>query len=158
MRRGTIVLAVSAVACFACGKSSEPAPPTAPSAATASTPTATEPAKAAAPANVATGSTLTDFQKKRLLGHYSTVNGMSGFILDRTVSPWRAKLDGTTKFTTMYVSNTPKREETEYKSDDKATPIWLRVDNESGSVLLFQGPKEHEGVRVLRDADADQLK
>lgn len=58
----------------------------------------------------------------------------------------------------MYVSNTPKREETEYKSDDRSVPIWLRVDNESGSVLLFQGPKEHEGVRVVRDAEAEQLK
>jgi len=156
MRTIAILLVLSAVAC---GKSSEPAPATTPSASSgpevATTTTSTEPAKSK---EVATGSSLTEFQKKRLIGHYSTVNGMSGFILDRTVSPWRAKLDGTNKVTTMYVSNTPKHEETEYKSDDKSVGIWLRVDNESGSVLLFQGPKEHEGVRVLRDADADQLK
>ena len=85
------------------------------------------------------------------------MSGTSGFILDRTAKPWRTKLDGTNKVTTMYVSNTPKQGETEYKSEDKAVGIWLRVDDESGSVLLFQGPKEHEGVRVLRDADADPL-
>ena len=32
-----------------------------------------------------------------------------------------------------------------------------RVEKESGEVLLFQGPKQHEGVRVVHDADAQPL-
>jgi hypothetical protein len=105
---------------------------------------------------VATGNTLTDFQKRQLLGHYSTEDGASGFILDRTVTPWRAKLDGTNKTVTLKLSNTPRRGESEYKSDDGT--IWIRVDDESGRVLLFQGPKQHQGVNITRDADAEQLK
>jgi hypothetical protein len=105
---------------------------------------------------VANGTTLTEFQKKRLLGHYSTQDGGSGFILDRTVTPWRGKLDGTSKVVTLQETNTPRRGMKEYQSDDKS--IWVRVDTESGRVELFQGPKQHEGVRVVRDADADQLK
>jgi hypothetical protein len=104
---------------------------------------------------VATGNTLTDFQKKRLLGHYSTSDGATGFILDRTVTPWRAKLDGVNKHVTLAESNKPRRGETEYTSEDKS--VWIRIDEE-GNVLLFQGPKQREGVRVTRDADAQQLK
>jgi hypothetical protein len=105
---------------------------------------------------VATGNTLTEFQKRQLLGHYSTEDGASGFILDRTVTPWRAKLDGTGKTVTLKLSNTPRRGESEYKSDDGN--IWIRVEDEGGRVLLFQGPKQHQGVPITRDADAEQLK
>jgi hypothetical protein len=107
-------------------------------------------------AEVATGSTLTEFQKRRLLGHYSTQDGATGFILDRTVTPWRGKLDGTNKVVTLNESNEPRRGVKEYTSEDHS--IWVRVDTESGEVELFQGPKQHEGVRVHRDADAQQLK
>lgn len=141
------------LATVACGKSSAPPPPSTPG---SSPSTSAEAPTAAKESEVANGTTLTDFQKKRLLGHYSTENGASGFTLDRTQKPWRARLDGTGKITTMEVSNTPKRGETEYKSSDGA--IWIRVDDESGEVLLFQGPKQHEGVRIVRDANADQLK
>ncbi len=103
---------------------------------------------------VATGNTLTEFQKSRLLGHYSTEDGASGFILDRTVTPWRAKLDGVNKVVKLQETNT-LRDSKEYTSDDKS--IWIRVHAESGQVQLFQGPKQHEGVRVHRDADARQL-
>lgn len=103
---------------------------------------------------VASGSTLTEFQKSRLLGHYSTEDGASGFILDRTVTPPKAKLDGTDKICALQESHGPL-ETKEYRCDDHS--IWVRV-SESGDVQLFQGPKQHEGVRVVRDADAKQLK
>ncbi len=107
---------------------------------------------------VATGNTLTEFQKGRLLGHYSTENGDSGFILDRTVTPWRAKLDGTNTVVTMTKTNTPRRGEEEYTSEDKDKTIWIRLNVESGQLLFFQGPKQREAVRITRDANADQLK
>jgi hypothetical protein len=108
------------------------------------------------PANteeIATGDTLTDFQKERLLGHYSTEDGASGFILDRTVSPFRAKLDGTGKVVTLAESGGPFNSK-EYRSADGT--IWIRIE-ENGTVALFQGPKQREGVNVVRDAGAKRL-
>jgi hypothetical protein len=110
-------------------------------------------ARAAPAGEVATGRTLTSFQRERLLGHYSTRDGATGFILDRTVDPPRAKLDGVDKVVTLEA--TPGRgRSTEYRSSDP--PMWMRIDEE-GEVLLFEGPKQHEGVAVRRDADAEQL-
>jgi hypothetical protein len=99
----------------------------------------------------ATGDTLTEFQKKRLLGHYSTMDGASGFILDRTKSPWKAKLDGTSAVLTL--SGSPATYDT---TEYRASNFWIRVDK-NGTVLLFDGPKQTEGVRVVRDANANQL-
>lgn len=103
---------------------------------------------------VATGSTLTDFQKRRLLGHYSTRDGTSGFILDRTGTPFLAKLDGVATVMPLSESNGPYRTK-EYRSS--GGEVWIRVD-EDGNVLLFDGPKQNEGVDVLRDADANRLR
>lgn len=103
---------------------------------------------------VATGNTLTEFQKRRLLGHYSTNDGGSGFILDRTGSPFLAKLDGVDKVQTLSESSGPYHTK-EYRSGDGT--VWIRVDEE-GRVLLFQGPKQINGVNVVRDADANRLR
>jgi len=103
---------------------------------------------------VATGNTLTEFQKRRLLGHYSTRDGASGFILDRTGTPFLAKLDGVEKVVELSESGGPYNTK-EYRSGDKS--IWIRVD-EGGRVLLFQGPKQINGVDVVRDADANRLR
>ena len=101
---------------------------------------------------VADGATLTELQKKRLLGHYSTFDAGSGFILDRTASPFKAKLDGVAGHHALSESG-GALDTKEYRGGG----IWLRIDK-NGSVLLFRGPKQHEGVRVLRDADAAQLR
>jgi hypothetical protein len=141
--RSLVVLAL-AVALPACtAKSPAPAP---------------VPAPAPAPARtdeVADGQHLTEFQLTRLLGHYSTVDGKSGFILDRTQEPPLARLDGDeairplTRRGSVYGAY-------ELASDDKS--IWLRIAEESGQVLLFQGPQQTAGVEVVRDADAERLK
>jgi hypothetical protein len=115
---------------------------------------ASDPKTATTSDEVATGNTLTKFQRERLLGHYSTHDGASGFILDRTNgATWKAKLDGTTQVQPLTMTHGPY-ETKEYRSDDHS--IWLRVD-EHGSVVLFQGPGLHQGVPVVRDADANQL-
>ena len=123
--------------------------------AAATTPASRADAPADPKSEVATGNTLTAFQKARLLGHYSTRDGASGFILDRTVVPWKAKLDGVTLVVVLNLSNEPRRGVKEYTSADHS--VWVRV-GEEGDVQLFQGPKQHEGVEVHRDADAEQLK
>lgn len=113
------------------------------------------PAASPAGSEVADGQHLTEFQKRRLLGHYSTEDGKSGFILDRTVDPPKARLDGDATVRTLSKQGSVSGAY-ELISDDKK--IWLRIAEESGEVLLFQGPKQTEGVRVVRDADAAQLK
>jgi hypothetical protein len=127
-------------------------PPTAQPIAQALTPTVAVSVKLEG--EVATGTTLTDFQRHRLLGHYSTYDGATGFILDRTVTPWKAKLDGVGAVVRLHVRNHPRPDVTEYASDDHS--VWLRID-ENGTVQGFQGPKQHEGVDVVRDADAKPL-
>ena len=104
---------------------------------------------------VADGKHLTEFQKSRLLGHYSTEDGKSGFVLDRTVDPPKARLDGDPTVRPLSKQGSVSGAYELVSADKK---IWLRLDESSGEVLLFQGPKQTEGVRIIRDADAEQLK
>ena len=111
----------------------------------------------AAPANapeIATGKEPTEFQKSKMVGHYSTLDGATGFIVDRTQDPIVVRLDGTAANEPL-VWHGAQHESIDYQSPSKK--VWLRVLKESGDVMLFQGPKEHEGVRVTRDADAKSL-
>ena len=103
---------------------------------------------------VADGEHLTDFQKSRLIGHYSTIDGKTGFVLDRTVDPPKARLDG--DGTVHELARQGSVHGTfELVSDEGK--IWLRVDAQSGEILLFDGPQQTEGVDVIRDADAKRL-
>ncbi|WP_394822995.1 serine/threonine-protein kinase [Pendulispora albinea] len=105
---------------------------------------------------------LTDFQRSRLLGHYSTFDGASGFVLDRLEDPWRAKLDG--ESSVKILKSRPGSYGTmEYvnANGEKANgenDFWIRVQKDTGEVLLFDGPKQFEGVKVVRDADARPLR
>jgi hypothetical protein len=103
---------------------------------------------------VADGEHLTEFQKTRLLGHYSTIDGKSGFVLDRTVDPPKARLDGDGTVHELAKEGSVHGAIELVSSDRK---IWLRIDDESGEVLLFDGPQQMNGVDVVRDADADRL-
>jgi hypothetical protein len=111
---------------------------------TPGTPTAKE--------EVADSKHLTSFQRARLLGHYSTENGKSGFLLDRTGPAPRARLDGSTEVETL-----AERGSVAGAIELTSKHVWLRIDKESGDVLLFQGPQQTQGVRVVRDADAEPL-
>ncbi len=103
---------------------------------------------------VATGNEPTEFQKSKMIGHYSTLDGATGFVIDRTRDPIVVRLDGTAVNEPL-VFEGARLESIDYQSPSKK--VWLRVRKESGDVMLFQGPKEHEGVRVIRDADAKTL-
>ena len=126
------VVALSAVALVGCGKGSD----------------------SGKPSEVATGKEPTEFQKSKLIGHYSTLDGTSGFILDRTEDPWVARLDGT-ETNEPLVWHGAHHDATDYQSPSKK--VWIRVRKESGDVLLFQGPGQKEGVGVTRDANAKSL-
>ena len=103
---------------------------------------------------IATGDGLTRFQRERLLGHYSTEDGRSGFILDRTVSPWKARLDGSSDVLILSEKRPGAYHTTEYLSEPHR--LWIRV-GEDGEVQLMQGPTQHEGTNVIRDAGANPL-
>jgi hypothetical protein len=130
--RPRIVLALVALAVTACGKS----------------------AGAPKEPEVATGTEPTSFQRSKLVAHYSTLDGATGFVIDRTADPIVVRLDGTATNEPL-VWHGALHESIDYQSPDKK--VWLRVRKETGDVMLFQGPKEHEGVRVTRDADAKTL-
>jgi hypothetical protein len=95
---------------------------------------------------------LTEFQIRRLLGHYSTIDGKAGFVLDRTVDPPRVQLDGDPYVKVLGV-NPSVRCCVEYNAGN----FWVRIDNDTGAIVEFQGDPQHEGVRVIRDADAAPL-
>lgn len=132
MKKIIPVLALLTLAATACGKSAGPAK---------------EP-------EVATGKAPTEFQKSKMIGHYSTLDGATGFVVDRTQDPIVVRLDGTDQNEPL-IWHGALHESIDYQSPSKK--VWLRVRKESGDVMLFQGPKEHEGVRVTRDADAKTL-
>jgi hypothetical protein len=127
------------LATIGCGGSAKPA---------ASAGDATKP-------EVADSQHLTELQKSRLLGHYSTEDGKHGFVLDRTVTPPRARLDGEKAYEELTEQGSVTGA-VEYTSPSKK--IWLRVSKDTGDVMLFQGAGLTEGVSVVRDADAEQLK
>ena len=81
-------------------------------------------------------------------------DGTTGFVVDRTQDPIVVRLDGTTANEPL-IWHGALHESIDYQSPDKK--VWLRVRKETGDVMLFQGPKEHEGARVTRDADAKTL-
>jgi hypothetical protein len=103
---------------------------------------------------VADGDHLTDFQKDRLIGHYSTIDGKTGFVLDRTVDPPKARLDGDGTVHELAREGSVHGAFELVSADRK---IWLRVAEESGEILLFDGPQQANGVDVIRDADAKRL-
>jgi hypothetical protein len=114
---------------------------------------ASQPANSPEDREVASGKEPTTYQHWRSLGHYSTLDGKFGVTLDRRTDVIKARLDGSDDVKVLAASGGPHGT-TEYRSDDGS--IWLRVD-EHGSVLLFQGPEQKEGVDVVHDADAEPL-
>jgi hypothetical protein len=103
-------------------------------------------------ADVADGSHPTEFQTSRRVGHYSTRNGKVGFVLDRTTDPPKIQMDGD-----PYVLVLSPRQASKGWLEYVATNIWIRVDEETGSILSFSGPGMKDASFVVRDADARVL-
>jgi hypothetical protein len=102
--------------------------------------------------DVTDGARPTEFQSSRLVGHYSTRNGKVGFILDRTTNPPKIRIDAD-----PYVLVLTPRQASKGWLEYVAANIWLRIDEESGSILSFVGPGMNDASRVVRDADARPL-
>ncbi len=102
--------------------------------------------------DVADSSHPTEFQQRRLLGHYSTIDGKTGFVLDRTVDPPRMRLDGD-----PYIKILAVRSSVRCCIEYAAGNFWVRIDKDSGAIVEFQGELQRDSVRVVRDADAQPL-
>ncbi len=87
------------------------------------------------------------------LGHYTTIDMKDGFVLDRTGSPWLLKRDGSGAVVELHPDG-----ESEYRSPDRS--VWLRTYSEgwNGGRILYDGPDQHEGIDVMRDASACPLR
>ena len=94
----------------------------------------------------------TEFQSSRLVGHYSTPNGKVGFVLDRTTDPPKIRLDGD-----AYVLVLTPRQTSNGWLEYVASNIWIRIDEETGSIRSFSGPGMKDSSFVVRDADAKPL-
>lgn len=94
----------------------------------------------------------THFQMSRRVAHYSTPDGQTGFVVDLTSEPARARVDGTAYVLELTPSR-GSRGVVEYI----AGSYWFRVSEETGAVVLFSGPTTHGATRVVHDADAQPL-
>lgn len=101
----------------------------------------------AAAASTATASTVIP---KLRLGHYSSGDGMTGFVLDRTGKKPRMRMDGTKEIVEMDPEPAPRNE--------TALTVHLRGVvmrlGEHGEVTFFRG---NEAISMHRDADAEPL-
>jgi len=92
---------------------------------------------------------LTDFQKSRLLGHYSTLDGRRGFVLDRLAEPVKVRLDG---------------ESTVHSLKERYSQwMWLDYLSEDGKIEIRTKQDSGEVIKlnyadVVRDADARPLR
>jgi hypothetical protein len=102
--------------------------------------------------DVADGTHATEFQSSRLVGHYSTPNGRTGFVLDRTSDPPKIKMDGD-----AYTLVLSPRQASKGWLEYVAANIWIRIDEQTGRILSFTGPGMTDSSFVVRDADAKTL-
>ena len=151
MRRGFSILLVTA-----CHASSAAPPASAPIAVAAPPPIATAKVVVGVDVHVeretADSVHPTRFQMSRRVAHYSTPNGQTGFVLDLTSEPARARVDGS-----AYVLELTPRRGSSGVVEYLAGSYWFRVSEETGAVVLFAGPTTHGTTRVVHDADAEPL-
>jgi len=85
------------------------------------------------------------------LGHYSSGDGLSGLILDRTTEgAARARLDGSTTVIDLAIVRSSERRALLISADGTLT---LEIDDRGG-VRRYEGERE---VRLFRDGDAEPL-
>src|SRR5215470_3299842 len=85
------------------------------------------------------------------IGHYSSANGLAGFVLDRLGTPIKLRLDGSEEIWALTVEPAPF-EAVSLKRDDGLYA--MRIDAR-GNITLFTGAST--SVRVIRDQDAQPL-
>ncbi len=90
---------------------------------------------------------------KLRIGHYSSGDGLVGFVFDRTGPKPKYRLDGTSDVVVLEPKGSSSN-----GSTDLAVPgygVVIRI-GAYGPVTYFRGPRA-EAVPMARDADADPL-
>jgi hypothetical protein len=106
----------------------------------------------ASTAGLASAGPAADAGPPSRIGHYSTVNGLAGFVLDRLGTPVKLRMDGSDEILALAA---------EYGSGDAVSlrrdDGWsiLRIDDR-GDLTMFTEAFRH-GVRVIRDQVAQPL-
>lgn len=101
---------------------------------------------------LADGSQPTEFQVQRLVGHYATLDGKSGFIFDRSTDPPLVLRDGD-PFALRVAVATNRRCCWDYT----AAGMTVRVERSTGRITWFADDAHPGGAPVVRDADAEPL-
>jgi len=101
---------------------------------------------------LADGSHPTELQMQQLVGHYSTLDGKSGFIFDRTADPPLVLRDGD-RFAVSVTVAANRRCCWDYA----AAGMSLRVDRATGRITELIDDAHPDGAPVVRDADAEPL-
>jgi hypothetical protein len=87
------------------------------------------------------------------IGHYSTPNGLIGFVLDRLGTPIKVRFDGSDEILALTTEPAPYDSVT-LKRDDGIGVMRIYQD---GRVLVFDRKLRDGSVRAIRDQDAQPL-
>lgn len=87
------------------------------------------------------------------IGHYSTGNGLIGFVLDRTGTPIKLRFDGSDEILALSTERSPNDSIT-LKRDDGAAVLRIQ---ETGQVLVFSDQLSSGSASARRDQDAEPL-
>jgi hypothetical protein len=87
------------------------------------------------------------------IGHYSSGNGLIGFVLDRLATPIKLRFDGSDEILALTAAPAPYGSVTLKRDDGYAV---LRI-GEDGRVLLFDERLNGGSGRTYRDQDAEPL-
>jgi hypothetical protein len=87
------------------------------------------------------------------IGHYSSGNGLIGFVLDRLGTPIKLRFDGTDEILALIPETAPLDSITLKRDDGRGV---LRI-YQNGQVLLFSDKFNGGSAKVYRDQDAQPL-
>jgi len=94
-------------------------------------------------------------QARLRLGHYSSGDGLTGLVLDRTGSPVKLRVDGRPEIFALLPSGPPSGAFSTTRLENGLGRTMIEVD-ESGSVRYF-ADGQGQGVAMFRDGAAGQL-
>lgn len=87
------------------------------------------------------------------IGHYSTGNGLIGFVIDRMGTPLKLRFDGSDEILALTAEQAPYNSITLKRDDDVSV---LRI-YETGRILIFSNKLSNGSADAYRDQDAEPL-
>jgi hypothetical protein len=90
------------------------------------------------------------------IGHYSTANGLVGFVLYRLGMPIKMRLDGSDEILALTVERV-RRDAIMLKRDYGGENCCYVLRIEDSGAIIYYGKESRDGLRVRRDQDAKPL-